>query len=676
MKTEISLDFASRTAFGNGHAFGKTGPYERLVGTVRFCLDAEDLANKSIVDLEYAPRNSRGFVEFTGDLDILKPIEQGRGNRRVLYDVSNRGNKTVLRAFNDGPRVTNPITLEHAGNGFLMQQGYTVVWSGWQGDIVSGNGLLAAQLPEARKDSLPFEGMVRQEFIAEEQNVFCMPLSGSKVIHSYKVIDPNVATLTVREREADRRLPVARKEWTFAELTIDPVNGMVKLVPSQTHVYLKNGFRPGWIYELIYRTQSSRVMGLGIAGIRDLLAYLRYDEKDSLGQGNPLHGYVEKVYAYGGSLSARVIRQFIYDGLNADPAGRKIFDAVYVHVSGAGRLFANSRFAQVGRYPRQHEEHQWPSERYPFAYSAVPDRFSDKFDSVLKRPQTDPLVMHTHTSTEYWQRHASLGHTDPRTGDDLKLPDTVRMYSLASAQHGGAALVEANVTQQKPNLMTNSPFMRAMLILMDCWAGQGIPPPESRVPQRSDGTLALPQEVLARFPKIAEVKVPSAPSHLPLYDYGPHFDRGIVTEHPPRVLAEQEYPVLVPQVDADGNEIAGLRSPEIQVPVATHTGWSIRKPGFAEGELYSLTGSFIPFARTKTEREKTGDPRLSIEERYSSHEVYVQAVSSAIQRLVAEGFLLEEDANRYVQAAKDRNPLDANTPLGTLQITSTYRFPR
>jgi hypothetical protein len=668
VKTAVRVKLERPSNFAGGYAFGKSGPYERVLGKVYFSLDPADISNKTVVDLEYAPRNSQGLVEFTADLDILKPVDLTRGNRCILYDVNNRGNKTVLRAFNDAPRVTNPTTLEHAGNGFLMRQGYTIVWSGWQGDLVPGNGLLTVELPEARKDNQPLEGVVRQEFVVDEPDVLCMPLSGSKVIHSYEVIDSNGATLTVRERECDERVPLPRSEWDFAEATMDPASGIRKVSPSNACLYINRGFRPGSIYELIYRTRGSRVMGLGIIGIRDLLSYLRHDEKDSLGQLNPLNGFVNHVYGYGGSLSARVIRQFIYDGLNVDTTNRKIFDAVYVHVSGAGRLFANSRFAQVGRFPRQHEEHQWPSERYPFAYSGVPDRFFDNLDSILKRPETDPLIVHTHTSTEYWQRHASLGHTDTRTSEDLDIPETVRMYSLASAQHGGAALTEGSISQQAPNLMATSPFMRALLASMDNWVRTGNPPPTGRLPKRSNKTLAEAQEVLATFPKIPGVSVPSSPSRLPLYDYGPNFDRGIVTEHPPKVVENQEYPVMVPQVDTDGNEIAGLRSPEIEVPIGTHTGWSIRKRGFAEGELYSLTGSFIPFPRTNKEREVNGDPRASIEERYGSHQQYVAAIASATRSLVAQRLLLQEDAERYVNAAERRSPFDPSVSLEPLKL--------
>jgi hypothetical protein len=671
MNTQVRLTIHRRLDFAGGHVFGKSGAYERLVGRVEFALDPEDPAHQNIVDLELAPRSPQGLVEFSADLDILKPVDLSRGNRRLLYDVNNRGNKTALRAFNDAPPENDPATLAHGGNGFLMRQGYTVVWSGWQGDLAPGNNLLTTELPEALRNGQRIRGKVRQEFIAEQEGVLSLPLTGDPTIRCYEAIDPDPArgAFTRRERERDPRQPLAPSQWAFARAERDRATGQVQVTPSRCDCYVKGGFQPGWIYELIYETKGSRVMGLGIVGIRDLLSFLRYDEADAAGRPNPLAGSVEKAYTYGQSLSARVIRQFVYDGYNVDPAGRRIFAAVYPHVSGAGRLFANARFAQVGRYPRQHEEHQWPSERYPFAYTAVPDPFSEKADSVLKRPDSDPLVMHTHTSTEYWQRHASLGHTDPRNGDDLALPETVRIYVLAGAQHAGATPPLEDVSQQPLNVMTTGPFLRAALVLMDRWATEGTPPPPSRVPTRADGTLASPEEVLARFPRVPGFNLPAAPSRLPRYYYGPDFSKGVVTEHPPKAVPRQEYALQVPQVDADGNEVGGLRSPEVQVPVGTHTGWSLRKRGFAEGELFSLTGSFAPFARTKAQREAAGDPRPSIEERYRSHAVYVRAVARAAEALVAEALLLDEDAVRYVEAAMKRNPLDSKAPLGPLVLS-------
>lgn len=670
MKTQVRLNFTRQVSIAEGHEFGATGPYVRLVGTVHFALDPNDTANQSVVDLDKAPRNQDGLVEFSADVDILKPVDFSRGNRRVLYDIVNRGVKTVLRDFNDAPAEPDPTTLTHMGNGFLMRHGYTVVWSGWQGDLVPRNGMPSADLPEALEQGQRLRGTVRQEFIADQNGVFCLPVSGDPAIRCYEalLLDTNRASLTRREREGDAREPLGQEDWAFATAETDPSTGKIVAVPSRSHCYVVDGFRPGWIYELIHETEGSRVIGLGLVGIRDLVSLLRYEAEDDGGIRNRLSGYVEKAYAYGASLSARVLRQFIYEGYNVDTSGRRVFDGAYPHVSGGGRLFANTRFAQVGRFPRQHEEHQWPSERYPFAYGRVPDSFSEDVDSVLKRPESDPLVVHTHTSTEYWQRHGSLGHTDPRSGDDLPTPEMVRMYVLSSAQHAGNRPPVEDVGQQIPNTMAISPFFRALLVFLDRWASEGQAPPPSKVPLRSEGTLSSPETVLARFPKIPGLKLPTSPSHLPRYDYGPEFHRGLVTEHPPRAVPGQEYPVQVPQVDADGNEVGGLRSPEIEAPVGTHTGWGLRRAGFAEGELFGLSGSFAPFPRSRAEGEAAGDPRQSIEERYGTHAGYVRAIARAAEWLVAEEFLLEEDAERYVEAAMKRDPLDPQVMLKPLDL--------
>ena len=538
MNTEVRLEINRKISYADGHAFGAVGPYERLVGTVRFAPDPDEPGAHNVVDLALAPLNGLGLVEFAGDVDILKPVDMGRGNRRLLYDVNNRGNKTALRAFNDAPPDGNPLSLASAGNGYLMREGYTVVWSGWQGDVILGDGMLVGDLPEAMEDGKRVRGTVRQEFIADEAGVVSMPLSGADNIRSYEALslDTAHAIFTRREHELDPREPISNDGWAFAKAEPNG-DGEPRLTPSAADCYVNGGFQPGWIYELTYETEGSRVMGLGIVGIRDLVSFLRYADSDADGTANPLAGYVEKTYAYGQSLSARVVRQFVYDGYNVDPEGRRVFDAVYPHVSGGGRLFANARFAQVGRFPRQHEEHQWPSERYPFAYSAVPDPFSEDLDSVLKRPDSDPLVVHTHTNTEYWNRHGSLGHTDPRSGDDLDIPDTVRIYGLASAQHSGAMPLGAEVAQQLANTMSNGPALRTVLSLMDRWVTDGTPPPPSLVPQRADGTLVEPEEALRRLPLLRGFDLPAAPGRLPRWDYGPDFDRGLVTENPPRRVA-------------------------------------------------------------------------------------------------------------------------------------------
>ena len=674
MNTKVRLSIERQVSFAEGAPFGDTGPYERLTGSALFELDPNDPANANVVDLALAPRNANGAVEFRADLDILKPVDLARGNGCLLYDVNNRGNKTALRAFNDSPPDNDPLTMVAAGNGFLMRQGFTIIWSGWQGDLVAGDGLLTTDLPEALEDGKPVRGKVRQEFIAEQEGVLWMPLSGAPSIRSYPALDLDTsrATMTLREHERDPRVPLSPDAWAFAEAEM--IGGALQVRPSPTACHVQGGFKPGWIYELVYDTAGSRVMGLGIVGIRDLMSALLHDAVDAAGSPNPVTG-LEQAYMYGQSLSARVIRQFVYDGYNVNPEGRQVFAAVYPHVSGAGRLFTNARFAQVGRYPRQHEEHQWPSERYPFAYSVAPDAFSDALDCVMKRPESDPLVVHTHTNTEYWNRHASLGHTNPRTGDDIEFPDTVRVYFLASAQHMGANPPPEDVSQQRPNVMNNGPLMRAVLTMMHRWVTEGTPPPPSIVPRRADGTLVSPEEALAVFPEVPGFPTPASPSRLPLYDYGPGFDRGLVTEHPPQPVPGKEYTVQMPQVDEDGNDLGGLRSPEVMVPVGTHTGWNLRRAGFAEGDLASLAGSFVPFARTRAERETNGDPRRSIEERYASHEDYVREMAEAVRQLQAAGFLLEEDAERYVEAAKSRDPLNEAVPLAPLTLSKAMPSP-
>jgi hypothetical protein len=662
-RNQIRIEFTSKTPFAGGVSFGDAGPYERLLGMASFAIDPNEKDLPFVVDLDLAPRNVDGLVEFKAVVDIVKPVDLSRGNRRLLCDFSNRGNRGAFTRLNDGGG--SDLSKEsYAGNGFLNRLGYTVVWCGWQGDLVYTGNNLVAFLPEVRQNGQPLRGKVRQEFIVDRRGVLSMPVSGAANIQCYPVLDRATATLTMREKEADPRVPLAESEWELAKAR--DTDGKVELTPSNTDLYVKGGFRPGWIYELIYDTEGSRVMGLGFLGLRDLVSFLRHGKADASRVPNPLAGFVDKTYGYGASLAGRVVREYIYEGWNRDREGRKVFDAVLTH-TGVGRLFFNMRFAQVGRYPRQHEEHSWPSERYPFTFNPVTDPFSGKSDSVLKRPNTDPLVIHSHTAGEYWERHGSMTHTDPSDGSDVEIPPAVRMYALAGAPHAAIAADNPRwIGQLPPNNISPQPFLRACLVLMDHWATSGEAPPPSRLPKRSDGTLVSATEALARFPKIPGINLPATPSRLPYWNYGPDFDRGIMTVFPPEAMPGKEYPVQVPQVDADGNDLGGVRYPDMQVPLGTYLGWALRKPGFAEGELLSTNGCISVFPRTKAEREARGDPRLSVEERYSSHEVYVEAVKRAVAGLVKEGLMLLEDGERYMEAARKKNPLDPSVPLEPL----------
>jgi Alpha/beta hydrolase domain len=663
-RNQIRIEFTSKTPFAGGVSFGNTGPYERLLGTASFAIDPNEKDLPFIVDLDLAPRNPEGLVEFKTILDIVKPAELSRGNRRLLFDFSNRGGRGAFTRLNDGggPDLSRQ---SYAGNGFLNRLGYTVVSAGWQGDLVYNGSNVVAFLPEARENGRPLRGKVRQEFISDKPGVLSLPVSGNANIQCYSVLDRATATLTMREKEAEPRVAVPDSEWELAKAK--ETDGKVELIPSNTDLYVKGGFRPGWIYELIYETEGSRVMGLGFLGLRDLVAFLRHGKADRGGNANPLAGWIDKAYGYGASLAGRVVREFIYEGWNRDADGRKVFDAVLTH-TGIGRLYFNMRFAQIGRYPRQHEEHSWPSERYPFNFTPIPDPFTGKVDSVLKRPDTDPLIVHSHTAGEYWERHGSMTHTDPRDGSDVEIPANVRMYALAGAPHAAIAADNPRwIGQLPPNNISPQPFLRACFVLLDRWATTGEAPPPSRVPRRSEKTLVPPEEAVARFPKIPGVNLPATPSRLPYWNYGPDFDeRGIMSIFPPEKVAGKDYSIQVPQVDADGNDLGGVRYPDMQVPLGTYLGWALRKTGFAEGELLSTNGCIVTFPRTNAEREKNGDPRLSVEERYPSHAAYVEAVQRAVEGLVREGLMLQEDGDRYIDAARKKNPLDPSVPLEPL----------
>lgn len=507
-KNQVRLQIERREPFAGGGSFGDTGPYERLFGRVHFAIDPDEKGLPRIVDLDLAPRNAQGLVEFSGTLDIVKPVEMDRGNRRILYEFSNRGNRGLLGLNYGGG--TDMSSADYAGDGFLMRLGYTLVWSGWQGDLIDRGANIVANLPLALKDGQSLRGRVRQEFNPMAEGILSVGVSAGAErgvdVQPYPVLDRAHATLTMRQNEADPRVPVPDSEWELARA--ETRDGGVSLTPSMNDLYVKGGFKPGWIYELIYETEGSRVMNLGFLGVRDLLSMLKHEAQDDAGNANPLAGHVEKVYGTGSSLSGRVVREYVYEGWNEDSEGRPIFDAVHTH-TGSGRLFQDQRFAQVGRYPRQHEEHSWPAECYPFTFSAVPDPFTERNEGLWQRPGTDPLVIHLHTEGDYWVRHVSPTHTDPRDARDVELPARVRMYHLAGAPHMVRSLDDPDwIGQLTPNAISAVPFRRAILVLLDRWATDETPPPPSLLPRTDDGTLVKAEEVLARYPRIPGVTFP------------------------------------------------------------------------------------------------------------------------------------------------------------------------
>jgi hypothetical protein len=660
MTNTVEIRIAQRGPFADGHAFGDAGAYERLVGRAHFSVDPEAAAQSGIVDLDKAPRNAEGLVVFTADLIILKPLDMSLGNRRLFYGYGNRGNMRELQFFNDAPASNDPITLADAGNGFLMRRGYAIVWAAWEGDLLPGDGRMILDVPVARDGDRPITGLVRSEYIANGFGITTFPLSGKASTRSYpsNSQDSRDATLTRRRYANSKRIPVASEDWRFARVEggqgLDAQGIETAVVPSDTNIHMAKGFEPGWIYELVYTAKDPRVHGLGHVVVRDLVSFLRYETRDSAGNANPLGGNIEKAYCWGRSQTGRCIRDFLYSGNNADAAGRKVFDGVLPHVSGGGLMWMNHRFSSVvSPAGQQYEDHWNCADRFPFSYAESTDHLTGKTDAILKRPDTDPLVLHTQTATEYWQRRGSLVHTDTQ-GKDLTQPDNVRVYMWASSQHFADPNKKSPATggcQNYTNVVQTSMLFRAMLDALDAWVSDGTPPPDSRIPLGSDATLVPYAHWREMFPSIPGGAIPHAANSLPLLDFGTGFDSGILDKEPPDIIDAEGYAILVPAVDADGNDLAGVRAPMVQAPLGTYTGWNLRSRGHGHGAMYMFDGSYIPFADTAEEREVTGDPRASNVERYEDTGAYVRAIEKAARTLVEQRLMLEEDVQRCVAAA-------------------------
>src|SRR5262249_32711546 len=412
-------------------------------GCVHFAVDPQAPAQRGITDLDKAPTDAEGLVHFTGDFSILKPVDPARGNRRLFFDYGNRGNKRMLQFFNDAPASNDPRSLAHAGNGFLMRRGYTVVWLAWQGDLLPGNGRLVMDLPVARERGGALPGPVRGRSHANRPGITTFPLSGHAATRSHSTVslDPREASLTRRRYPYDERIPVPPESWCFARLEggvgLDNQGAEQALISSETHIHIPAGFDPGWIYELVYTGRDPLLLGLGHVSVRAFVSFLRYAE-----EGVAELGPIEKAYAWGRSQTGRCMRDFVYRGFNADAVGRRVFDGILPHVAGAGRKWLNHRFANaVVSGGQQYEDHLNPADSFPFSYAETTDHLTGRRDAILKRPDADPLVIHTQTATEYWQRRGSLAHTDTH-GNDLPQPAGVRIYMWASSQHFADPLLQ------------------------------------------------------------------------------------------------------------------------------------------------------------------------------------------------------------------------------------------
>jgi hypothetical protein len=623
-----------------GKAFGTTGPYEKLSGTIYFAVDPRNSANQIIADIDKAPKNADGRVEFSSTFYLIKPKDPSRGNGTVLYEVSNRGGKGMIGFFNRTASSLDPQTLEQFGDGFLLEQGFTLLWVGWQFDPPIRDGLVRVFAPIAREaDGRSIQGVVRSDFVPL-QPVKQMSLADRDHL-AYAVANANdpANALTVRDSIEGTRRTIPRDQWQFTE--------------DGKGVRMAAGFEPQKIYEVVYTSQDPPVVGVGPAAVRDTISKLKYGSAGELGLGSDS---VKRAIAFGISQSGRFLRTYLYYGFNEDEAHRKVFDGVMAHVAGAGRGSFNHRFAQPSRDGHPYLNFLYPTDIFPFTDIAQRDPETGLQDGLLThgtKAEFQPRVFYTNSSYEYWGRAASLFHTTIDGLEDAPLPANVRAYLLAGGQHGVAGFPPTRtIGQQLNNPLDYRWPMRRLLVAMNRWLTDGSEPPSSAYPRLDQGTLVPPDKM--KFPKIPSVNGPATPHKAYRADYGPDFiAKGIVVQEPPKVGSA--FPVLVPQVDADGNELAGIHVPELTVPLATYTGWNLFNEQSGPADvLSSMQGSFIPFARTRAERERTHDPRRAIDERYQSRDEYLALVSKAANNLVETGYLLKEDVSRILEQSGAR----------------------
>jgi hypothetical protein len=625
----VRLRVERREIVLDGRPFGAAGSYEKLVGRVDFGLDPDAPANAAIVDLKLAPRNARGEVESSADFYLLKPVDPRRGNGRLFYEVGNRGGKAMLVTFQKASASFDPATEAEFGDGALMRQGFTLLWMGWQWDVPVRPGTMRMEIPIATENGRRITGLVRGNFILSER---AQTASVADRNHqAYPVLDPASTenVMTVRDDPTAKGQMIPHARWRFVE---------------GSTVALDGGFEPGRIYDVVYRSADPRIVGCGLAGTRDLVSFLKYESSGE----NPAPG-LRAAIGWGVSQSGRFLRHFLYQGFNQDEQGRSVFDGVFDQVGGAGRGSFNHRFGQASRDALQFFNILFPVDLFPFTDGPETDPETGIADSLLGRAArsgTAPKVFHLLTNSEYFNRAGSLVHTDPTGTRDADLPANTRIYTIASAPHGPGPFPPASnsgggmVGRAALNPLNYAPVTRALFRALDRWVSEDVEPPPSAYPRLADGTLTPPDR--AGWPAIPGFALPQQPLRAFHLNFGPDWNRGIVSVEPPEV--GPAFTVRVPAVDADGNARAGIRLPDIAVPLATQAGWNYRHASIgAPDRLAGEIGSYIPFPRTRAERDRTGDPRLSIEERYRNRDEYVGKYAAATLDLVVRGYVLPED---------------------------------
>jgi hypothetical protein len=621
MEMITAIEITSRAPFVGGASFGAAGAYERLDGVAIGELDPSHPGNRGIANIDKAPRNASGNVEYRTDVCILRPADPDKGNGRILYEVNNRGRIMLFANLCAGKVGNQPETAADLGNVLPLKLGFTLVWSGWDAGAPRANGGLGLDAPVATNNGAPIVRRIREEFISGTRGG---ALERFRLSYETANSEPRAARLTVRQTQTAPRRDVAA--WEFVDART------VRLLPEGTLP------EPGSIYELHYQATKPRVLGIGFAATRDLISHLRQRTtgRDLLGRE------VTHTLAFGISQAGRYLRDHIAQGFNRDEGGARVFDGVFTHVAGIGRVFFNTEFGQPARTRTRHEDHDFPEVTFPFSSATLTDPIGGASSALLRGDGSDPKLIETNTSTEYWQKGASLLHTDPDNVRDVALPVNVRGYYIPGTQHGGKAGLprDAGPCINPRNWHDPMPAIRALLVALDEWVASDREPPASRLPRIDDGTLVAAEAV--KWPKLAPLVPPRAMNDVsPIEDW--------TNPQPP----SRVWQARVPQVDADGNEIAGIRLPDIAVPRGMFTGWNLYKPPLPAGELADREGTFLAFAATQAEREQSGDPRPALSERYATKDAYVARVQELVNALQRDRLLLEEDAAAYAARARE-----------------------
>jgi len=625
--TRIVIDQRQSPAY-EGKSFGSVGQYEILSGRAFGELDPLDPHNTIITDLPLAPRNARGMVEYIATFILVKPIDLTKANGVLFYGVPNRGNRNLGGGYS---------VSGESGEEFLLKRGYIILNSGWQGDLATRAGFETITVPIARNpDGSSITGTVLARFSNMPSGATTLPLP---VAHEAASLDMTNATLTKRAAEEGAIIPLASHEWAFADCNKLPFPG----TPDANKICLKGGFDPTHLYELIYTAKDPLVLGIGFAATRDLVSFFRRAAKDDSNIANPIAGRITYAIAQGNSQSGNFVKTFIHLGFNQDEANRIVWDGANDHIAGR-QLALNIRFATPGATP------EVGSESTLWWGDYTDTTRGQKTASMLGRcrmTSTCPKIFETFGAAEFWALRMSPNLLGTNADVDIPLPSNVRRYYFPGTRHGGGRGGFSTDVPDAPapcglpnNPNSQAETMRALIVALTDWVTRDVAPPSSVYPRLDQRQLVRPDHRAMGFPLIPGSPLPdNMINRFFDYDYGSGFKSsdlsGVLATQPP--VMRRVLPMLVPKVDADGNEISGVPSPLHQAPLGTYLGWNVTGSGFYKGRGCGNEGGFIPFAKTKAERLASGDPRLSLEERYHDHAGYVAVVKAAVDRASAKG---------------------------------------